>query len=69
MKSKMKINFFILITMIGLVLGYQTVQATEDIDVMQASRLHQQGALLLDVREPSEYAEVHAPSANLIPLG
>jgi rhodanese-related sulfurtransferase len=28
-----------------------------------------QGALLLDVREPVEYAAIHAPNAKLIPLG
>lgn len=27
------------------------------------------GATLVDVREPSEYAEVHVPGAKLMPLG
>jgi rhodanese-related sulfurtransferase len=31
--------------------------------------MSKQGALLLDVREVGEYAEVHAPNATLIPLG
>jgi rhodanese-related sulfurtransferase len=39
------------------------------VDVKQAATLQAQGALLLDVREPSEYAEVHAKDATLIPLG
>jgi rhodanese-related sulfurtransferase len=38
--------------------------------VKQAQSLvAQQGALLLDVREPAEYAAIHAPNAKLIPLG
>jgi rhodanese-related sulfurtransferase len=39
------------------------------VDVKQAATLQSQGAFLLDVREPSEYAEVHAKDATLIPLG
>jgi rhodanese-related sulfurtransferase len=39
------------------------------LDVKQTATLQSQGALLLDVREPSEYAEVHARDALLIPLG
>ncbi len=39
------------------------------VDVKQAATLQSQGVLLLDVREPSEYAEVHAKDALLIPLG
>jgi len=39
------------------------------VDVKQAAKLQSQGAFLLDVREPSEYAEVHAKDATLIPLG
>jgi rhodanese-related sulfurtransferase len=39
------------------------------VDVKQAAALQSKGAFLLDVREPSEYAEVHAKDAVLIPLG
>lgn len=39
------------------------------VDVRQAATQQAQGALLLDVREPGEYAEVHAKDALLIPLG
>ena len=39
------------------------------VDVKQAATLQSQGTLLLDVREPSEFAEVHAQGATLIPLG
>jgi rhodanese-related sulfurtransferase len=39
------------------------------IDVRQAQAMAKQGALLLDVREPHEYAEVRAPGSLLVPLG
>ncbi len=37
--------------------------------VKQASSMQIQGALLLDVRQPDEYAEVRAPNSMLIPIG
>lgn len=42
---------------------------TTDIDVVQAQRLTQEGAQLIDVREPSEFASGHAKGARNIPLG
>ncbi len=39
------------------------------VDVKQAATMQSSGALLLDVREPDEYAQGHAPGAILIPLG
>ncbi|HZW21387.1 rhodanese-like domain-containing protein [Noviherbaspirillum sp.] len=39
------------------------------IDVRQARAMAGQGALLLDVREPHEYAEVRTPGSLLVPLG
>jgi rhodanese-related sulfurtransferase len=39
------------------------------IDVTEASRRQAAGALLVDVREPSEWRQGHAPQAKLIPLG
>ncbi|BAJ32610.1 MULTISPECIES: rhodanese-like domain-containing protein [Kitasatospora] len=40
------------------------------IDPTEAHRLAAAGeALLLDVREPEEHAELHAPGAVLVPLG
>ena len=38
------------------------------IDVQEASRRQAAGALLVDVREPSEWSQGHAPKARLIPL-
>lgn len=51
------------------VFGYQQLQAADGVDAKQALSMTRQGALLLDVREPDEYATVHAPNAKLIPLG
>lgn len=39
------------------------------VEVGRAAALQKQGVFLLDVREPQEYAEVHAKGATLIPLG
>lgn len=39
------------------------------IDVHQAQEMKNRGVLLLDVREPSEYASSHAPGSVLIPVG
>ena len=50
-------------------LAFMQMQSADGVDVKQAQTLVQQGALLVDVREPAEYAEVHAPDAKLIPLG
>lgn len=41
----------------------------KEVTVSQAARLHEEGAFLLDVREPSEWQEVHVPDSTLIPLG
>jgi rhodanese-related sulfurtransferase len=39
------------------------------VDVKQGAALQNRGAMLLDVREPDEYAQGHAPGSTLIPLG
>lgn len=44
-------------------------QDVAEVNVLQAQNMSQQGVLLLDVREESEYAALHAPQAKLIPLG
>jgi len=43
--------------------------APRDIDPLQADEAIRAGALLLDVREPDEFAGGHAPNATHIPLG
>jgi rhodanese-related sulfurtransferase len=40
-----------------------------EITVAQASDLQKNGAFILDVRETSEWAQVHIQGATLIPLG
>ena len=39
-----------------------------EVDVHEAARRQADGVLLLDVREPDEFAEVHASGARLLPL-
>lgn len=39
------------------------------VSVAEAAALRDGGALMLDVREPSEWAEGHIPGAMLVPLG
>ncbi|MDO8179819.1 MAG: rhodanese-like domain-containing protein [Undibacterium sp.] len=51
----------------GAVLAAAEVAKT--VDVKQALVMHDAGALLLDVREVSEYAESHVAGSTLIPLG
>jgi rhodanese-related sulfurtransferase len=40
-----------------------------EISVQDAAQLRDEGAFILDVREPSEWATGHIPDAALIPLG
>lgn len=40
-----------------------------EIDVAQLELVLQDGAQLVDVREPREYAQVRVPGAELIPMG
>jgi len=48
----------------------QTASTPAEISVQQAYQLYQKGgAYFLDVREPSEWDEYHAPNSTLIPLG
>jgi len=69
MNASFKKNVLLMLATLGIVFAVQKIQAADDISVQQALSMSQQGALLLDVREVSEYAEVHAPNATLIPLG
>ena len=39
------------------------------VSVDEAYAMYQDGAFVLDVREPSEWDEYHAPGTTLIPLG
>lgn len=66
MKSKL---WMVAAVLLGAALISQQLQAGEGVDVRTAQSMNKQGALLLDVREPAEYAAVHAVNAKLIPLG
>jgi rhodanese-related sulfurtransferase len=61
--------FNVLAVLLLIYLGWQQLNPPAGIPVQQAQSMVQQGALLLDVREVSEFAEGHAPNAVLIPLG
>ena len=49
--------------------GAQQILGADGVEAKVALEMNQHGALLLDVREPGEYAAIHAPNAKLIPLG
>jgi rhodanese-related sulfurtransferase len=66
MKNKI---LWIITAVLGMTLAMQQLQASQGVDVKTAQNMVSQGALLLDVREPSEYAAVHAVNAKLMPLG
>jgi len=54
---------------LGRLLGAEAADAS-DVDVHTAHTMHQQqGALLIDVREPYEFQHGHAKGARNIPLG
>jgi rhodanese-related sulfurtransferase len=54
----------------GCMLAFAAQSAdVRDINVTAGKTMQNQGALLLDVREPDEYAAGHAPGSILIPLG
>lgn len=46
-----------------------SASAPQAVDVQEASRRQAAGALLVDVRQPEEWRQGHAPRAKLIPLG
>lgn len=53
---------------LALALGATAALAVGTVDVKQSAALQSQGALLIDVRTPGEFAQGHAPGATLIPL-
>ena len=54
---------------IGAQPPYTRPVTVPEIDIAEAARRHAAGAVVIDVREPSEYVEGHVPGAPLIPLG
>ncbi|MCK9200754.1 MAG: rhodanese-like domain-containing protein [Gallionella sp.] len=61
--------FWVVALAVGTLFVMQQLGANEGVDAKQALGMAQQGALLLDVRQPEEYTAIHAPDAKLIPLG
>jgi len=61
--------FWVVALAVGAFIVSQQLSANNGIDAKQALGMTQQGALLLDVRQPEEFAAIHASDAKLIPLG
>ena len=55
----------------GIYQGMQPAKASlpAEISVVQAAEKRDQGAFILDVRQPEEWQQFHIPGATLIPLG
>jgi rhodanese-related sulfurtransferase len=53
----------------SLALTALAAHAATEVDAKNGAVMQSQGAMLIDVREPDEYAQGHAPGATLIPLG
>jgi phage shock protein E len=51
----------------GTAAGADTMPAQVNVD--EAAALRDDGAFVLDVRQPEEWLEIHIPDATLIPLG
>jgi rhodanese-related sulfurtransferase len=66
MKSRI---LLVLAIVLGLGFAVQQLQAGQGVDAIQAQSMVSAGALLVDVREPAEYAAIHVQNAKLIPLG
>lgn len=58
-----------LMALIAVNASLASAERLSSVDVRQGAALQGRGALLLDVREASEYAHDHAPGSTLIPLG
>lgn len=63
----------VVVLVAGIVI-YQSMQPASvslpaEISVAQAAAKRDQGAFILDVREPVEWQQFHIPGATLIPLG
>lgn len=76
-KRKKQQQFILMIGLGVILLGaviYSTVFAppailTSEISVIEANEMRDDGAFILDVREPFEWDEKHIPGTTLIPLG
>ncbi len=70
------IGLVVIVLIIGIV-GFIAIQTSNsssaqypaEITVAQAAEKRDQGAFILDVRQPEEWVQFHIPDATLIPLG
>ena len=78
-KSLLKWTWIVLASVLillaaGIVIFSQSTNSSatslpSEISVTEAAQKRDQGAFILDVREPSEWTAFHIPGATLIPLG
>jgi rhodanese-related sulfurtransferase len=62
----------VVIIAVAVIAGLPGVKAQTlpaEVSVSTAAELRDSGAFILDVREPSEWDEIHVPGSTLIPLG
>lgn len=58
----------LIVLVASLLAGLAIAAPMQNIDPHQAQAMFRQGALILDVREPHEYNEIHAAGSLLVPL-
>lgn len=58
-----------MVVVIALIWITQLAVSPEEISVAEAYQMREDGAFILDVREPDEWEAGHIPGATLIPLG
>ena len=79
-KQPLPVWAWVLVVAVGFVGGFLLIQNADqkqpvvnnlpaEISVAEAAQFDPEDWFFLDVREPSEWAEVHIPYATLIPLG
>lgn len=59
----------VLVGVFTSVRAHQTAALPREVSVAKAAEMRTAGAFVLDVRELSEWQQVHIPGATLIPLG
>lgn len=69
MKLSLNTVFNVITAVLLAYVAWQYFNPPAGVTVQQAQEMVQKGGLLLDVREVSEFADGHAPTARLVPLG
>ena len=68
-QNNLIIGGVVLVVVIALIWITQSAVSPEEISVAEAYQMREDGAFVLDVREPDEWEAGHIPGATLIPLG